>query len=81
MQLDHIVLDGVLPAAPGSVAYAVEANDANIKYSPSGSWTNVGADGSFDSHAMFLVSNFAQGAINYTLSRVCFLQPQLPAFI
>jgi hypothetical protein len=62
-------LNGVPQATSGSVTYAVEANDANIKYSPSGSWTNVKADGSFDSRAMFLVSNRAEGAINYTFSR------------
>lgn len=73
-QIDHIILDGLPPASPGSVTYAVEANDPNINYSPSGSWTNVKADGSFDSRAMFLVSDFAEGAINYTFSRVYFPQ-------
>ena len=66
-----VVLSVALARAAGSVLVAIDSNNVNIQYAPTGSWDAIGAPGAYEGSAMFLLAKPEQGVVSFTFPRAC----------
>jgi hypothetical protein len=64
-----VALSIALARAAGSALVAIDTNNANFQYAPTGSWDAIEAPGAYEGSAMFLLARPEQGVVSFTFPR------------